>query len=205
MGNLRSWQKIDKIKLVVAVILVVLTAFLYFGDRFEVSAVTAVATDRPAMETETVTQSPTRTDIPAIIDGPTDTPTPTSSPTEIESPPPTITEPPTITPTFTPTISPTPTAAQDICSLALESRLEVGMTVTVKTNLNFRVSPGLDQEILLVNIPGNRLEIIGGPICIPHLDGAYMWWQVQRMDGDVGWSAEGSLTHIYYFLEPETE
>jgi hypothetical protein len=199
MGNLRSWQKIDKIKLVVAVILVVLTAFLYFGDRFEVSAVTAVATDRPAMETETVTQSPTRTDIPAIIDGPTDTPTPTSSPTEIESPP------PTITPTFTPTISPTPTAARDICSLALESRLEVGMTVTVKTNLNFRVSPGLDQEILLVNIPGNRLEIIGGPICIPHLDGAYMWWQVQRMDGDVGWSAEGSLTRIYYFLEPETE
>ena len=116
---------------------------------------------------------------------------------------------PTATATLEPTITqtstftPTPTATRDFCSLALQSRLEVGMTVTVKTNLNFRVSPGLDQKIQLVNIPGNRLEIIGGPICIPHLDGAYMWWQVQRMDGKIGWSAEGSLTRIYYFLEPD--
>lgn len=209
MDNLRSWQKLDKIKLVVAIIMVVLSAFLYFGDRFEVSAVTDVPTDSSIREPEMVAQVITKTDIPAITKGPTNTPTPTSSPTVTKSPPSTITDTPTptptLTPTFTPTFTPTPTATLDICSLALESRLEVGMTVTVMTNLNFRVSPGLDQEIKLVNLPGNRLEIIGGPVCIPHLDGAYMWWQVQRLDGDVGWSAEGSLTRIYYFLEPEPD
>lgn len=76
------------------------------------------------------------------------------------------------------------------------------MTAIVRTNLNLRASPGMDQEIMLVHLPGIRLEIIGGPFCIPYLDGAYRWWQVQRPDGQIGWSAEGSLNRFYYFLEP---
>lgn len=194
MGNLRSWRKYDRLKLIVAIILVVISAYLYFGNHFEVDAAAPIPTQEQTKEPEETTQTPTPTKIPTMTDRPTDTPTPT--PTEPNQPP--ITDTPTPTPTFTPS----PTATQDICSLALKSRLDVGITVTVTTNLNFRASPGLDQEIKLVSLPGDRLEIIGGPICIPHLDGAYMWWQVQRTDGNIGWSAEGSLTRIYYFLEP---
>jgi hypothetical protein len=103
---------------------------------------------------------------------------------------------------MTPSEVPDVPIVEDACSLAIESRLEVGGTALVQTNLNFRAAPGLDQEIQLVHLPGVRLEIIGGPICIRHLDGAYRWWQVQRPNGTAGWSAEGSLTRFFYFLEP---
>jgi hypothetical protein len=72
----------------------------------------------------------------------------------------------------------------------------------VRTNLNFRTAPGLDQKLILSNLVNTRLEIIGGPVCTTYLSGVYMWWEVRRPDGSTGWSAEGSAISRYYFLEP---
>jgi hypothetical protein len=37
---------------------------------------------------------------------------------------------------------------------------------------------------------------------MPYWTGAYLWWQIQLPDGNVGWSAEGSLHGSFYFMEP---
>jgi hypothetical protein len=65
-----------------------------------------------------------------------------------------------------------------------------------------REAPGISSRLIRSNITGTQLAIIGGPVCEPYQDGAYLWWQVQRPDGESGWSAEGSLTEQFYFLEP---
>jgi hypothetical protein len=47
-----------------------------------------------------------------------------------------------------------------------------------------------------------HVDIVAGPECVPHGDGAYLWWQVATADGHTGWSAEASLQGSFYFLEP---
>jgi hypothetical protein len=68
--------------------------------------------------------------------------------------------------------------------------------------LNFRSSPGIQNNWLLTNIPGTKVEVIGGPECTPHSIGAYVWWQIKLPDGQIGWSAEASQYGSFYFLEP---
>ena len=202
MSNLRNWRKYDTIKLIIAVILVVILIRISFGSEPVVKTITPFPVISPTMSPSatllelTITPTPTSTTTPTIT--PTTTSTPTLTPTITPTITPTLTSSPTPTATFTPT----PTTTPDICSLALRSRVAVGESVKVRTNLNLREAPGLDQDINLVNIIGIRLEIIGGPVCTPHLDGAYRWWNVRRPDGTVGWSAEGSATHFFYFMEP---
>ena len=214
MDNQQRWQTYDLIKLGIAVLIVLIAVLLLFGSEPNppdsvspeqedaVARITEEVTDPPE-ETITITPTPSATpDItpPTIPPTITVTPTLTATPTNSPTPTPTATVTPTIT--ATPEDNPVSNEDQDLCALAIEPRLSVGDIALVRTNLHFRAGPGLDQEIRLVHLPGSRLEVIGGPVCIAHLDGAYRWWQVQRPDGATGWSAEGSLTRFFYFLEP---
>ena len=217
MGNQQRWQTYDLIKLGIAVLIVLIAVLLLFGSERDSTdsaspeqedsvARIAEVTDLPE-KTITPTPSATPDSTPPTI-SPTITITPTPTPTPTQSPAPTNSPTPTPTVTVTPTITAAPADVpitnedQDPCSLAIEPRLSVGDIALVRTNLNFRIGPGLDQEIQMVHLPGARLEVIDGPVCLAHLDGAYRWWQVQRLDGTTGWSAEGSLTRLFYFLEP---
>ena len=217
MSNQQHWQGYDLLKLLMAIVLILIVIVLVLGSRgkspdaaVSAAASTAEAAVSPEI-TVTSTSSPAA-DVTEPVVPTTNTPSPTatSTATITATPTPTGTSTPTSTPTvtITPTNSVTPVEVADVpaeldsCSLAIDSRLEVGATAVVRTNLNFRAAPGLDEEIQLVHLPGVRLEIIDGPICIRHLDGAYRWWQVQRPDGATGWSAEGSLTRLFYFLDP---
>jgi hypothetical protein len=88
------------------------------------------------------------------------------------------------------------------CPLALPTRLKVGDTVRVTSNLNMRSSAGIGTSRIQTNPPGTQLTIIGGPVCEPYQGSAYLWWQVLSSADKSGWSAEGSLTENFYFLEP---
>lgn len=104
----------------------------------------------------------------------------------------------------TPTPTPGPTAAPVavVCQGALPSRIQVGDTVHVVTSLNLRTSPGIKNRLIRSHPTGTTLEVIGGPECVLQEEGAYLWWNVQNPDGTTGWSAEGSNTGKFYFLEP---
>ena len=147
--------------------------------------------------------SPTATETPSG----TVTPTPFSepSPTATALPPPTLAPTSTGTPAIEATATPitgTPSSA-DVCETAMSrSRLQVGMNATILRRLNFRSSPGIQNNWLRTNIPGTQVEIIDGPTCLPHFIGAYVWWQIRLPDGQVGWSAEASLLGRFDFMEP---
>lgn len=202
MDNLRNWRKYDTIKLITAGILVAILISISFGSDSDMKTMTPVPTTSPTLPPSATLVELTIISTPTSTSTPTATSTLTSTPTVTPSITATLTPTSTSTPTPTATFTPTPSAEPDICSLALISRVAVGESAQVRTNLHLREAPGLDQEIILVNIIGVRLEIIGGPVCTPHLDGAYRWWNVRRPDGVVGWSAEGSATHYFYFMEP---
>lgn len=118
--------------------------------------------------------------------------------------------------TFTPIATPLPslvatpattsTAAAPVASAceaaSLRSRLQNGMNATILQRLNFRSSPGIRDNWLRTNLPGTQVEIIGGPECLPHASGAYVWWQIKLPDGQIGWSAEASQYGSFYFMEP---
>jgi hypothetical protein len=76
------------------------------------------------------------------------------------------------------------------------------MSVIILRRLNFRSSPGIGNNWLRTNIPGTKVEVMGGPECIPHSIGAYVWWQIKLSDGQIGWSAEASQQGMFYFMEP---
>jgi hypothetical protein len=76
------------------------------------------------------------------------------------------------------------------------------MKAVVLRRLNFRSSAGIGDNWLLTNLPGTRVEVVGGPDCQPHRTGAYIWWQIKLPDGQIGWSAEASQFGSFYFMEP---
>ena len=85
---------------------------------------------------------------------------------------------------------------------ARPARLKVGDSAKVLTNLNLRSSPGIGDNWMLTMPGGTVVEVIGGPECVPHGDGAYRWWQVRLPDGTTGWAAEAPIHGEMYFLEP---
>ncbi|NPA06590.1 MAG: SH3 domain-containing protein [Chloroflexi bacterium] len=97
-----------------------------------------------------------------------------------------------------PTPSPTPSGD---CA-ARPARLKVGDTAKVLTNLNLRRTPGIGDNWIMTMPAGTVVEVIGGPVCLPHGDGAYRWWQVRLPDGTTGWAAEAPIHGTNYFLEP---
>jgi hypothetical protein len=207
--NTRSY---DIFKAVVALILLIILIWLLLSGAPGAAPTSALpsATSSPpgaAQLNPTVPQAATASPQPP-------SPTPTLKPTETSLPTPTRTaEPtrpptPTVAPTATPQTSPeptkTPTPAQATvsCPLALPPRLKVGDTARVVANLNMRSTAGIGNNLILTNPVGTQLTILGGPVCEPYQGGAYLWWQVKLSDGQAGWSAEGSITGKFYFLEP---
>ena len=137
----------------------------------------------------------------------TATTSPQPSPTAIPA-----TETPAPTPVSTPTLLPTPTptafaltSGQTACP-STASRLRIGDKLRVLSRLNFRSGPGLNWPIILTNNPGVSMQVIGGPVCTRLSDSqdarAYLWWNVQMENGQLGWSAEGSLLSPTYFVAP---
>jgi hypothetical protein len=72
----------------------------------------------------------------------------------------------------------------------------------VLQRLNLRGEASIDAPILLTNPSGTQVAVIGGPVCTPVGESAYLWWQIRLPDGAEGWSAEMPLNERSYFLEP---
>jgi hypothetical protein len=174
----------------------------------EANPVAVQATSTPAPRLTPATEfmptdshpSPTKTG----TDAPAATYTPSPSETNLTTPGALQTSTQTVTPVgaSTPTqIDGTP--ATTACKAAASrSRLQMGMSATILRRLNFRSSPGIRDNWLRTNIPGTIVEVIGGPECLPYIAGAYVWWQIRLPDGEIGWSAEGSIHGTFYFMEP---
>jgi hypothetical protein len=65
-----------------------------------------------------------------------------------------------------------------------------------------RDDAAIAAPILATNPTGTEVEIIGGPVCTPVGERAYLWWQIRLADGAEGWSAEMQLNEPSYLLEP---
>jgi hypothetical protein len=142
-------------------------------------------------------ESPTETIIPA----PSPTAQATRTPTTI-SPTETTTSVATEAIAATPEQA-TPTQAQNAaCNTSVPSRLSVGQTARVLQRLNMRTEASIDASLIQTNPTNTQVEIIGGPVCTPVGDRAYLWWQIRLPDGSEGWSAESQLNSPSYFLEP---
>ena len=205
-----SAPEYDRFKTIVAVILlVILLLMLLRGCATNVVPQTSV--DEIASPNATVilptTQPPTQTLSAA---SPTDTATPSPSPTvQATSTPTTISPTETATPiateeaTATPVVEATPTQVQNAaCNTSVPSRLSVGQAARVVRGLNMRSEASLNAALLQTNPTNTQVEIIGGPVCTPIEDRAYLWWQIRLPDGKEGWSAESQLNNPTYFLEP---
>lgn len=104
--------------------------------------------------------------------------------------------------TPTHTLTPVRANASGDCTAAIRSRLAVGTKARVISNLNFRSSPDLINNLIRVNPIGTQLEVTGGPVCTPYENGTYLWWEVRSEKGETGWVVEGTLDGKSYFLEP---
>jgi hypothetical protein len=78
----------------------------------------------------------------------------------------------------------------------------VGGKARIISNLNFRSSLGIAENLIRVNPVGMELKVIGGPECIPYQGSAYAWWNLEMPDGQQGWSAENLLNGSAYYLAP---
>ena len=65
-----------------------------------------------------------------------------------------------------------------------------------------RNDSSINAALIQTNPTNTQVEIIGGPVCEPVGDRAYLWWQIRLSDGAEGWSAETQLNNPSYFLEP---
>lgn len=230
MAIARKTWRYDLFKLIVALILLALLVILLIrfndgqpaaGDGAAVpvaAAATETALAGQAGAVPTAAAPPTATPLPP----PTNTPAATATspaPTATAAATPTAAAPVEPTPTEAP-VEPTPTAAdpaaaeptatptpippdQGGCPLAMPSRLEPGAKARVVSNLNMRSEAGINSSLIRTNAAGTVLEITAGPVCEPINGAAYLWWQVRAPDGAEGWSAEGSATGNFYFLEKE--
>ena len=201
----------DLFKLVIALLLLIL--FLFLATRQSPPSLTREATPLSPIETgfmmativNTITPPKvSATAVPNFPLTPTATPPPNSSPTAISQVSSTSTPTPPATgmePTIT-AVARTP-ALVDVCEAATtRSRLHVGTNAIILRRLNFRSSPGIQDNWLLTNRPGTKVEVVDGPVCLPYYVSAYVWWQIKLPNGEIGWSAEASLLGNFYFMEP---
>lgn len=144
-----------------------------------------------ASATATLSLAPTQGVAPTL----TTIPTNTLSPTLPVSPtlPPTASPGPTATPVARPTWMP--------CTGSYYSRLYVGDIAYVSFDPplpnRVRREPNTASEILGMLQPGERMEIIGGPVC----SNQWIWWQIRsRATGLTGWTTEGDTSS--YWLVP---
>jgi len=89
------------------------------------------------------------------------------------------------------------------CPKASPPRLEIGGQAEVLSDLNFRSSPEISNNNLLMTLsPGTRLKVLEETVCTEYEYGAYLWWYLESDDGIFGWAAEAPATETKYFLEP---
>jgi hypothetical protein len=91
------------------------------------------------------------------------------------------------------------------CPLANPVRISgMGQKVRViNAVIPLRASPAVNsRNILMPLVQGTNLEVVGGPVCTPYLDGANVWWIVRAPDGLKGYAAEGSAASATYYLTP---
>ncbi len=152
----------------------------------------------PAASTEMPTSSPVP---PTLAPSPTATliaTTPTTSAAESATATLAVTE----SATATPTVAAPAQGSTVSCDTSAPSRLSVGQKARVLRRLNMRNNASINAGIIQTNPVGSQVEIIGGPVCTPVGDSAYLWWQIRLANGAEGWSAETPLNEAAYFLEP---
>jgi hypothetical protein len=88
------------------------------------------------------------------------------------------------------------------CTSGEPSQLGVGDTAEVQTGLNLRSSSGISTNLVGGMATGTQVTVIGGPDCVAHEDGAYVWWNIELPDGSTGWAAEAALYGGFYFMTP---
>jgi hypothetical protein len=88
------------------------------------------------------------------------------------------------------------------CPGAAEARLAGGQPAEVVRDVNFRASPGVADNWIGGFTIGDQVSVMGETACTPYGNGAYLWWQVERVDGKTGWIAEAAANSPNYFLAP---
>lgn len=213
MNQAVNASRYDLFKAIIALILLMILIWLFLNGTGQPAPALSVPllTNEVDLSLGQATASP-----PSSVSSSNPTPNSETAETEISIPsaPAAVaaTAPASTLPTSTPepTSGPSPTETAPVaadqhqvdCPLALATRLKVGERAVVVTNLNMRTEAGITKKLIRTNPAGTELTIIGGPVCEAYEAGAYLWWQVQRADEENGWSAEGSLTDQFYFLEP---
>jgi hypothetical protein len=204
-----SAPEYDRFKTIVAIILAAILLLMLLRG---------CATNGVPQAPVEVIESPDATAIPPTAPVPTQT-SPAASPTETAAPsasptaqatgtPTAVSTTETTTPiaagvTATPTNEAAPTQAQNAaCNTSVPSRLSVGQSARVIQRLNMRAEASIDASLIQTNPTNTQVEIIGGPVCTPVGERAYLWWQIRLPDGSEGWSAESPLNDAIYFLEP---
>ena len=200
----------DRFKTIVTIILVVILILMILRGCATSAAAPAPA---EAIASPNATAIPPTAAIPTqmtVAASPTETSTPLPpSPTlEITATP--TNAPETLTPISAATEAATATAAQATpgpaqnatCNTSVPSRLSVGQKARVLQRLNMRSNAAISASLIKTNPTNTQVDIIGGPVCTPVGDHAYLWWQIRLADGSEGWSAESPLNHASYFLEP---
>jgi hypothetical protein len=207
--NRLSAPRYDLFKTIVAVVLaIILILMLLRGCAVNPASPAPLPSKAiiPPAATETLVPSPASTETAPAAEA---TQTVTSSPTPTEVQP--TTAAPTLTPTAATTeaatVTPesataTPQAQGTSCNTSMPSRLSVGQTARVLQRLNMRRDASITAPILLTSPIDTQVQIIGGPVCTPVGDHAYLWWQIRQGSGAEGWSAEMPLNEATYFLEP---
>jgi len=202
----------DLFKLAVTVALIVILLLMLLRGCATISAApaatessadnTPAASDTPsAIQTETKAASASNTPetlAPSLTPTAEVTATPVTEETTLISTP--TESPNTETPqTATPASGPEQSTS---CNTSVPSRLSVGDTAQVVQRLNMRSEATITAPILQTNSVNTRVEIIGGPVCTPVGERAYLWWQIRLANGVEGWSAESPLNEATYLLEP---
>ena len=147
---------------------------------------TSLATEKPLESlAPSLTPNPTSTSVP------TQPPGPTLSPSAIPLP--------SLTPTPTFIMSANPTWVP--CPGTYPSRLQVGLQAFVSYDPplanRVRTQPNGVAPVVGFIQPGEKVAIIGGPICSDE----WIWWQVRSLQsGMTGWTAEGDKQG--YWLVP---
>jgi hypothetical protein len=213
-------RRYDRFKLAVTVVLVLILLFMLLRGCASLPASTLPAENTAVPAPAQGSASPVPSQIVAAAEmvttetpspAPSATPTlaaatatPTSSAeTATETPEATQAAAPTATETALAASTPTTvSAASSSCNTVVPSRLSVGQTARVVQRLNMRGDASVTAPILQTNAVGTQVEIIGGPVCTPVGESAYLWWQIRRADGVEGWSAEAPLNERTFFLEP---
>jgi serine/threonine protein kinase len=131
----------------------------------------------------------TSTHPPIITSTSTVSPSPLPSPTWSSTPPPSS------------TATENPQSTWQPCPAAYASRLHVGDRAYISYNPplpnRVRSQPGLSGAILGALQVGEKMQIIGGPVCANN----WIWWRVSSLEQNLsGWTAEGDEKD--YWLVP---